>query len=224
MNIDIAPGRYANDAGPFIIRIDGAASIVAIADGAASWGAGIDASRFVTGALQRRWVDNPPDNADTLIGHVSDALALLPREIRDHEWGLTFSFIAVLAGTKSWQIVNCGWYRCIAVREGVASTIFRSRMWVDQQVEAGVLSPADARTHKLRDVYAGPLVGDKGAPQFERETIEVPDVLYVMSSEMMRESASPGPRQFQSAVALQEAAVRNGARPDPVIVLTLESR
>jgi len=151
-----------------------------------------------------------------------DALAQLPQEVRDDSFGYAFAFVAALLDVESWHVLSCGWYGCIAVYDGAASIVVQPSMWVDEQVRAGLLSPAEARVHQLRHVYGGPLVGDSGGARFEHEAIGTPDTLVIVSAELMRQWPASEIAGFGSALELQNAGILKGTRPDPVVIISAD--
>ncbi|MGH7446267.1 MAG: protein phosphatase 2C domain-containing protein, partial [Longimicrobiales bacterium] len=154
--------RRARNEDAFLIRA--AARIYAVADGMGGHAAGNVASRIAIDVLAGAF-ERPPSSrirAASLSRRLLGVFDAANREILEHAalnrdcagMGTTLTALAPLAGTPQCVIAHVGDSRAYRLREGTLTQLTRDHTWVQQQVDAGMLTPADARHHPLSSVLS----------------------------------------------------------------------
>jgi PPM family protein phosphatase len=140
------------------------ARIYAVADGMGGHAAGNVASRIaidVLGAAFHR-PPSPRIGAATLARRLLDVFDDANHAILEHAsehrecagMGTTLTALAPLAGSDQCVIAHVGDSRAYRLRAGDLAQLTRDHTWVQQQVDAGMLTPADARNHPLSSVLS----------------------------------------------------------------------
>lgn len=165
MNIDVAPSRFPASTGPMVVDLGTLNErVVAIFDGTGSWEAGDEESRTVGGQLCSIWSLNLPSSPDEMIRNIAAALSIVAPVPANESFGRSgFAFIGVLVRYEQAFVVSCGSYAALHVRNGRVEWLYRPLFWVDEQIRMGTLTEAEARSHQLRHVYAGPLMSREEA-------------------------------------------------------------
>lgn len=154
--------RRARNEDAFLVRPN--SRIHAVADGMGGHAAGNVASRIAIDVLASAF-ERPPSpriRAGTLSRRLLGVFDAANRAILDHAardrdcagMGTTLTALAPMAGTAQCVISHIGDSRAYRLREGSLVQLTRDHTWVQQQVDAGMLTPADARHHPLSSVLS----------------------------------------------------------------------
>ena len=138
--------------------------IFAVADGMGGHAAGNVASRMAIEVLDGAF-ERPPSpriRPATLARRLLDVFNEANRAILEHAaadrecagMGTTLTTLAPLAAGSQCVIAHIGDSRAYRLRAGELSQLTRDHTWVQQQVDAGMLTPADARHHPLASVLS----------------------------------------------------------------------
>ena len=125
--------------------------LFAVADGMGGHAAGDVASRIAVDILDDRTLaagpDPNPGQVRDAIRKAHEAILRAARAESDLEgMGTTLTALQVRSG-GSWLIGHVGDSRAYRLRGGALEQLTRDQTWVQQQVEAGALTPEQARTH-----------------------------------------------------------------------------
>lgn len=141
-----------------------ASRIFAVADGMGGHAAGDRASRIAVDVLSGCFTrpPSPRIGAVTLARRLIDSFDIVNRAILDHAaehrecagMGTTLTALAPLASSDQCVIAHVGDSRAYRYRAGNLLQLTRDHTWVQQQVDAGMLSPAEARHHPLASVLS----------------------------------------------------------------------
>lgn len=154
--------RRVRNEDAFLVRPH--ARIYAVADGMGGHAAGNVASRTaidtLAGAFER--APSPRIRAATLSRRLLGVFDAANREILNHAavhpecagMGTTLTALAPLTGAAQCVIAHIGDSRAYRLREGTLTQLTRDHTWVQQQVDAGMLTPDDARHHPLSSVLS----------------------------------------------------------------------
>ncbi|HEX6307226.1 MAG TPA: PP2C family serine/threonine-protein phosphatase [Longimicrobiales bacterium] len=157
------PGRHrARNEDAYLVRP--AARICAVADGMGGHAAGNVASRIAIEVLASAFQRPPPPRirAAALTRRLLHAFDAANRAILAHAavhrecggMGTTLTALAPLAATPQCVIAHIGDSRAYRLRAGTLTQITRDHTWVQQQVDAGMLTPFQARHHPLASVLS----------------------------------------------------------------------
>ncbi len=147
--------------------------------------------------------------------------------------GMATTVVAVLIGRRGVVVAHVGDSRVYHWRDGQMKRLTRDHSWVEEQVEAGALTPSEARDHPWRNLVTRALSGG-GEVEIDLTPLDVrqSDRLLLCSDglfsvvmdeaiEMTLGGSNP-PEDLQSICeALVDAANRAGG-PDNVTVLVIE--
>jgi protein phosphatase len=141
--------------------------VFAVADGVGGMPAGELASAIVIRALAD--LDAEPDEADPL-ARLRDAVESANRQIRDaaaanpaHE-GMGTTVTALLLAGDQVALAHVGDSRCYLLRDGELSQLTRDDTFVQELVEHGLLTAAQARTHPHRSLVTQAVQGEDLSP------------------------------------------------------------
>ena len=150
------------------------ARIYAVADGMGGHAAGNVASRTAVDVLASAFVrpPSPRIRAATLSRRLLDVFDTANRAILDHAaahrecagMGTTLTAFAPLAGSTQCVMAHIGDSRAYRLRAGSLTQLTRDHTWVQQQLDAGMLTPAQARHHPLASVLSRVLGTDAVGP------------------------------------------------------------
>lgn len=138
------------------------ARLYAVADGMGGHAAGDVASRLATDVLADAFVrpPSPRIGAATLARRLIDVFDRANRAILEHAatepscagMGTTLTALAPLSAAPQCVIAHVGDSRAYRMRAGVLEQLTRDHTWVQQQVDAGMLTPLQARHHPMSSV------------------------------------------------------------------------
>lgn len=158
------------------------ARVFAVADGMGGHAAGDVASRLATEMLRRAFARAPSSRirSAALARRLIEAIDAANRAILEHAaqhrectgMGTTLTVLAPLAAADQCVIAHVGDSRAYRVREGELRQLTCDHTWVQQQVDAGMLTPAEARHHPLSSVLSRVL----GTPEMGPADTIVADV------------------------------------------------
>jgi PPM family protein phosphatase len=131
--------------------------IYAVADGMGGHAAGDVASRLAVETIAAAFprAPSPRIGSDTLARRLVDAYALANRAILRHAqavpecggMGTTLTVLAPLASAAQCVIAHIGDSRAYRLRNQRLQQLTRDHTWVQQQIDAGMLTPLEARHH-----------------------------------------------------------------------------
>lgn len=138
------------------------ARLYAVADGMGGHRAGDVASRLAVDTLAACF-ERPPSpriRAPALTGRLLEAFDRANGAILDHAsanpscngMGTTLTAVAPLASDPQCVIAHVGDSRAYRLRAGDLQQLTRDHTWVQQQVDTGMLTPVEARHHRLSSV------------------------------------------------------------------------
>jgi protein phosphatase len=203
--------------------------LAAIADGVGGHAAGEVASRTVVGALaslEKAWVDGPLDAA--LAGAVvegNERIAFLV-ECRPETAGMGTTLTAV-ALHGDYVVANIGDSRTYLLREGELRRLTRDDSYLQDLLDAGLVSPEAARAHPRRNVVTAALDGAPGrAPAITHVPAQAGDRLLLCSDGLSDAVDEPRiaalltePDAARAADALVRAALEAGARDNVTVIV-----
>lgn len=145
--------------------------LYAVADGMGGHAAGDVASRLAVATLAAAFPDPlPPTTSATALGELlraavraaHDAIlaqaAAIPAQ---HGMGTTLTAFAPLASESAAVIAHIGDSRVYRLRHGALRQLTHDHTWVQQQVEAGMVTPLQARSHPWSSVLLRVLGGKR---------------------------------------------------------------
>jgi protein phosphatase len=140
------------------------ARIYGVADGMGGHAAGNVASRIAIDVLAGAFARAPSPRiraatlARRLLAVFDDANHAILEHAAAHRecagMGTTLTALAPLAGTGQCVIAHIGDSRAYRLRDGGLTQLTRDHTWVQQQVDAGMLTAAEARHHPLASVLS----------------------------------------------------------------------
>lgn len=154
--------RRARNEDSLLLRAD--ARIYAVADGMGGHAAGNVASRIAIDVLAGAF-ERPPSPriraatlARRLLGVFDDANRAILEHAAAHRecagMGTTLTALAPLAGAGQCVVAHVGDSRAYRLRDGELTQLTRDHTWVQQQVDAGMLTSAEVRHHPLSSVLS----------------------------------------------------------------------
>lgn len=154
----------------------GLIGLLLVADGMGGERAGDRASRLAAERL-RQWISSGaflgwPEYAgehplESALRHAIREVSLEIYRLGEEDpsiRGLGSTVVLAAVGPSRVTIGHIGDSRCYRIRGGAIEQLTRDHSWVEKQVEAGVLSPEEARVHPQRNVLTRSL-GDAISPQ-----------------------------------------------------------
>ncbi len=145
------------------------AGVWAVADGMGGHAAGEIASHLAVDALERSLADRP-DHADAIADWLRGAFAAANDAIRTHARdvvetrGMGTTLTALVAADGHVVIAHVGDSRAYRLRNGDLAQITGDHTWVQERVEAGLLTPERAREHPYSSVLTRVLGMDAAVP------------------------------------------------------------
>jgi hypothetical protein len=222
MKIDAAAAAYHEGRYPGVIAHRAPDWFIAgVVDGAGSWGSGVEAADWCRRRVADLWVRSDPPSPSGLAADIQAAVADLPPELADPDFGCAFSVALVLARGEEWHLVAAGTYGAVLCHRARQEAVYRPRRWTDAQIEQGRMTVEEGRSHPLRNVMACPFVGDVGdAPPAVHGPFHVPPgsalvIAHLGVLDRLTERPPYG-RETPAAHALQ-ALVERPIRPVVVI-------
>src|SRR5262249_5371346 len=144
--------RFERGCAPLLWSGSDASEAVLLLDGVGSWGAGAEAAAWFRARLAafvagRRELTTSAIS-DALSGFVSE----LPPEIRDADFGWSFSFgAALLVGSKI-HVATRGGLSVVLLRGDAIHTVHKPARLIDDLVALGHIRADEAEQHDLRRV------------------------------------------------------------------------
>ena len=129
-----------------------------------------------TRAVQRRLVDSFHAANQAILDMAAEDPAL-------HGMGTTLTALATPARGDTCVLVHIGDSRAYLLRDGRLQQLTTDHTWVQQQVEAGLLSAADARSHPLSSVLTQVLGTASDSVPDELDTEARPGDLFLLCSD-----------------------------------------
>lgn len=134
-----------------------------VADGMGGHAAGDVASRIAVESMAVSFARvSPRIGGGTLSRRLVDAFEVVNRSILDHAtshpqcsgMGTTLTCLAPLVSEPRCVVAHMGDSRAYLLRGDELAQVTRDHTWVQQQVDAGVLTAGDARRHRLASVLS----------------------------------------------------------------------
>lgn len=183
--------RRARNEDAFLFRP--AARICAVADGMGGHAAGNVASRIAIDVLAAAFERAPsarirPATLSRRLLGVFDAAnhAILEHAAVNREcagMGTTLTAIAPLGNAAQCVIAHIGDSRAYRLRDGSLTQLTRDHTWVQQQVDAGMLTPVQARHHPLASVLSRVLGTSAVGPADTLVVDAAPDDIFLLCSD-----------------------------------------
>lgn len=191
-------------------------TLAAIVDGAGSWGFGREAADRTRQNLADRWPSARNWSMERLAEDISTVALSTPDDLRDPEFGWSFSVTCVLAADGLVEYVAAGFYRVDVCAPSGTVTLFRPEMLIDQLLANGTLTPQAAAVFPHRRICLGPFVGDRNEVVLTRakHAVAHDEVVVVTHAGRYDMSTLSIP---ESAEALAAMAMPDGY-PSPVII------
>jgi len=200
--------------------------LAAVADGVGGHAAGEVASRMVIGvlaSLEKAWVEEPLEDAlARAVAEGNERIAFVA-ECRPETGGMGTTLTAV-ALHGDYVVANIGDSRTYLLRDGELRRLTRDDSYLQELLDAGVVTPEAARAHPQRNIVTNALDGAPGrVPAITRVEARAGDRLLLCSDgvsdvlphERIAELlAGPDP-----ADALVRAALEAGARDNVTAVV-----
>lgn len=215
--------------------------LFAVADGMGGHAAGDVASRLAVAALASAVPDPlPPDLGAEAVGQHLRAAVLAAHEaiVAEAEaipaqrgMGTTLTVLSPLPHQARAVIAHIGDSRVYRVRDGALEQLTRDHTWIQGQLDAGMLTPAQARSHPWSSVLLRVLGGEGDAePDICTVDTRVGDLLLLCTDGLSSvvDGVDLGVLLTQAlpletlAAQLVEAALVRGA-PDNVTVVLLQA-
>lgn len=146
------------------LLVSPAPRLYAVADGMGGHAAGNVASRLAVDALEREFVRAPspriraPALARRLLAAFDAANEVILEHAARHPecagMGTTLTALCPLVAAPRCVIAHVGDSRAYRLRAGVLDQLTQDHTWVQQQVDAGMLTPLQARHHPLSSVLS----------------------------------------------------------------------
>jgi PPM family protein phosphatase len=158
--------------------------LLAVADGVGGSAAGEVASSIVIRELARLDAnDQPEDVLDSLGGAIGRANDEIAGYIRHHpsDAGMGTTVTALLFTDDHVGVVHVGDSRAHLLRDGTLSQMTKDETFVQSLVDAGTLTPDEARAHPRRSVILRAVDGGPLAPRLERHDAKRGDRYLVCS-------------------------------------------
>jgi hypothetical protein len=192
-------------------------SLVAIVDGSGSWGSGVEAADRARHLLDSRWRGTRDWSVAGLARDISEVALSTPANLRDKEFGWSFSVTCLLCTHDVLDLVAAGFYQVDIVGPSGTLTLFRPTMLIDQLLADGTLQPEAVAAFPHRHVCLGPFVGDRDEVSLStaRRIVEPGELVVVTHANRYDLSTIRFPR---SAQALAASSLPD-ALPAPVVVV-----
>lgn len=163
--------------------------VVAVADGMGGHAAGDIASRIAVDVVDDGTADLPETGlADHLRETVRAAHEAILRAGRADTglrgMGTTLTLLRVDPSGERAVVAHVGDSRAYRLRGARLEQLTRDQTWVQEQVEAGLLSPAQARGHPLSSMLTSALGVEDDGPEVQLLEIDIlPDDLFLLCSD-----------------------------------------
>lgn len=140
--------------------------LAAVADGVGGSAAGEVASHVVINALvalDKRWLDEPLEEAlAAAVAHGNQTVSFIAA-CRPETAGMATTLAAVaLDDDGRYVLASLGDSRAYLLRDGRLTQLTRDDSWVQELLDAGMITAAEARLHPQRSVVLKALDGDPG--------------------------------------------------------------
>ena len=207
------------------------AGLFAVADGMGGHAAGDVASAMAIAAVAA-FAGDAAVNASGLAEMVRTAnRSIHNRSAAEPEkagMGTTLTVLALAKGDNTFLLAHVGDSRAYLLRDGQLRQLTRDHTWVQMQVEAGLLSPQQARVHPRANVITRSLGVEAAVePDLELGTLHDGDLLMLCSdglTGMLDDSEIAGLMQVEHSLAqvaadLIDAANMRGGTDNITVVL-----
>ena len=182
----------------------GLSSFLLVADGMGGERAGDVASQLAAQRF-REWFANGAFRSWPEASGSADLGPVLARAVRDVSEeirelgvrdpsirGLGSTFVLVLTEGNRAVVAHVGDSRCYRIRDGRIEQLTRDHSWVERQVEAGILTPEEARAHPQKNVLTRSL-GDPSVSQPDVRAEELrPGDRFVLATDGLTNRVDPG--------------------------------
>jgi protein phosphatase len=170
---DVGKKRKGNEDSVFV---NPEQSLFVVADGMGGHAAGEVASRVAVEAINEfvcltsgdediTWPFGLDENVSFDGNRLKSAIQYANRKVleatreRKEYLGMATTVVAVLVDGDAANLAHVGDSRVYLVREGALKQLTSDHSWVNEQLESGILSPDQARSHPLRNVVTRALGG-----------------------------------------------------------------
>ena len=185
--------------------------LYAVADGMGGHAAGEVASQRAVAVLFQQYYEDPDvDLVRSLERAFWGANAEIYAQAATHpeQTGMGTTLVAALIQDDELIVANVGDSRAYLIRDGQAEQVSRDHSWVNEQVEAGLLSESEAQTHMYRNIITRSL-GSR--PDVAVDTFSLPlqigDSVLLCTDGVANELRPPEIGQLVSEAASAQPAV-----------------
>jgi protein phosphatase len=193
---DVGRKRKGNEDSVFV---NPEQSLFVVADGMGGHAAGEVASRVAVEAINEfvcltsgdediTWPFGLDENVSFDGNRLKSAIQYANRKVleatreRKEYLGMATTVVAVLVDGESANLAHVGDSRVYLVRGGALTQLTSDHSWVNEQLESGILSPEQARSHPLRNVVTRALGGKPGlSVDLQEHKAQPGDVLLLCS-------------------------------------------
>lgn len=219
--IDLALAKYRSAPGVIEVARDGAV-LIAVVDGAGSWGTGVEAAAWAAERLAERW-DRRFAGIEAIAGDVRRIGGEVPGGLRDSEWGWGFSVTALVIRGDEIEGVAAGLFDVALVGPSRREMLYEGRTLLRDLVQRGDLAPSEASAF-VPDVYTGTLVGDSDTCEpfrIHRTRMAQDEVVLCARYDVLRRLGGLVAPEWDTGTAaeLQALAVERGAPPAPLVLV-----
>jgi len=146
-------------------RVAGKGAIFLVADGMGGHQAGEVASQMAAECVMREYyADAEYEPGDSLVRAVKFANQVLYNQAHADEskWGMGTTMVAAVILDQQVHVVNVGDSRAYLINEQGIARITQDHSWVEEQVQAGLLTREQAEQHPQRNLITRALGHDSG--------------------------------------------------------------
>lgn len=195
-------------------------SLAVIIDGAGSWGSGREAADRARELLAARWRATAEWSVESVSADIATVASSTPANLRDTEFGWSFSVTCVLCTDDLVECMAAGVYRVDVLGTSDPKNLFRPELLIDQLLAEGTLTPEAAVSFAHRNICVGRFVGDRDDVVLDVARHKLLPGETVLVTHAMRYEISAIPVLI-SAQALAGLAPSD-AYPSPVLVVRQE--
>lgn len=186
--------------------------LLIVADGMGGHNAGEVASQAAVSEIQHAYYQassaDPATRLSQAVHSANQAVHKLAQEDAHHQ-GMGTTVAAAVVHDRDLWVANVGDSRVYLVRSGQIRQITRDHSWVEEQVRAGVLTPAQARIHPQRNIITRAIgTSVRVEADFFTGTLQEDDVLVLCSDGLTGHLVDPEILEVVRQSAPDQAARR----------------
>ncbi|MDA8523464.1 Stp1/IreP family PP2C-type Ser/Thr phosphatase [Acidovorax sp. NCPPB 4044] len=203
------------------VTVDIASQVAVLADGMGGYNAGEVASRMATELIQQglvQWLEDDGRSAvpgdlrlamETCVESANRAIYQASQSNAQCAGMGTTVVVAVFRGDRL-VLGHIGDSRCYRLRDGALCQITRDHSWLQEQVDAGILTPQEAALSGFRNLVTRALGVESTALLEVNEFMVQPDDLFILCSDGLTDMVDDG--ELEAIAAGSGALVDRAAR------------